>query len=78
MNTTYFDLRNPLNPKPQILIPNFQVADVWRSGFMLGIEILGSTTVVLYGFNLILDPLYEDFVEDIRLPGTPKVKARSF
>ena len=43
------------------------------SGAMLVVEILGASTVILYGLNLIRDPLYDDFEEDLRQPGTPKV-----
>lgn len=44
---------------------------------MLVVECLGASTVMLYGINLLWDPLYEKFVEDSRQPGTPKVSSSS-
>ena len=43
---------------------------------MLVVECLGASTVILYGLNLIWDPLYNDFEDDPKLPGVPKVDHR--
>ena len=34
---------------------------------------LGASTIILYGMNLLWDPLYDKFEDDQRQPGTPKV-----
>ena len=40
---------------------------------MLVVECLGASTVLLYGLNLIWDPLYNEFEDDPKMPGVPKV-----
>lgn len=42
---------------------------------MLVVECLGASTVILYGLNLLWDPLYTDFEDDPKMPGIPKVIA---
>ena len=39
---------------------------------MLVVEVLGASTIILYGLNLLWDPLYDKFEDDPRQPGTPK------
>jgi hypothetical protein len=41
--------------------------------FVLIVEIIGATTVMLYGVNLLWTPVIEKFEEDPMLPGRPKV-----
>jgi len=41
---------------------------------VLIVEIIGATTVMLYGVNLLFNPAIEKFEEDANLPGRPKVK----
>ena len=41
---------------------------------MLCIEMLGATTVILYGTNLLFNPVIEQPEEDADSPGKPKVK----
>lgn len=40
---------------------------------MLVVEGLGASTVILYGLNLLWDPLYSNFVDDPVMPGQPQV-----
>lgn len=41
--------------------------------FVLIVEIIGATTVMLYGVNLLFNPVIDKFEEDPNLPGHPKV-----
>ena len=41
---------------------------------MLAVEIIGATTVFLYGTNLLYDPVIEKPEEDPDHPGRPKVQ----
>lgn len=41
--------------------------------FVLIVEIIGASTVMLYGVNLLWNPVIEKFEEDPMLPGRPKV-----
>ena len=41
--------------------------------FVLVVEIVGATTVMLYGVNLLFNPVIEKFEEDPSAPGRPKV-----
>ena len=43
---------------------------------MLAVEIIGATTVFLYGTNLLYDPVIEKPEEDPENPGRPKVDPR--
>ena len=42
--------------------------------FVLIVEIIGASTVMLYGVNLLWNPVIEKFEEDPMLPGRPKVR----
>lgn len=42
--------------------------------FVLVVEIIGATTVMLYGVNLLFNPCIEKFEEDPNLPCRPKVR----
>lgn len=44
---------------------------------MLAVEIIGATTVFLYGTNLLYDPVVEKPQEDPDNPGRPKVLLRT-
>ncbi|KAK9826822.1 hypothetical protein WJX81_004238 [Elliptochloris bilobata] len=48
-------------------------AYVWWGAFVLGVEILGATSTVLYGVNIILTPVHEPLVDDPANPGLTKV-----
>eukprot|EP00884_Botryococcus_braunii_P018967 jgi/Botrbrau1/5754/Bobra.0134s0026.2 len=41
--------------------------------FVLIVEIMGATTTILYGVNILLHPVHEEMVEDPAHPGVPKV-----
>ena len=41
--------------------------------FVLGVEILGATSTVLYGLNIILTPVHEPLIDDPANPGLTKV-----
>ena len=43
--------------------------------FVLGVELLGATTTMLYGINIIMDPVHEPLREDPEHPGLTKVQA---
>ena len=40
---------------------------------LLVVECMGATTVVIYGINLLFNPVHEAFQDDERQPGTPRV-----
>lgn len=42
---------------------------------LLIIEVLGATTVVLFGINLLWEPLHEKYPPDPERQGVPKVRA---
>lgn len=44
---------------------------------LLVVECTGATTVVIYGINLLYNPVHEAFVDDPRQPGTPKARLTS-
>jgi endoglucanase len=46
---------------------------VWYGIYLLVVEILGASTVILYGTNLLWNPVIEEFPEDPESPGKPKV-----
>lgn len=41
--------------------------------FVLIVEVIGATTVMLYGVNLLFNPVKDAFEEDPNMPGYPKV-----
>jgi hypothetical protein len=41
---------------------------------ILIVEIIGATTVMLYGVNLLFNPVIDQFEEDTRFPGCPRVR----
>ena len=41
--------------------------------FVLFVEIMGATTTLLYGVNLLLTPIYDPIPEDPENPGLPSV-----
>lgn len=41
--------------------------------FVLGVEVLGATSTVLYGLNIILTPVHEPLIDDPANPGLTKV-----
>ena len=43
--------------------------------FVLFVEVMGATTTLLYGINLLLDPVYETIPDDPNNPGLPLVNA---
>jgi cellulose synthase/poly-beta-1,6-N-acetylglucosamine synthase-like glycosyltransferase len=47
---------------------------VWYGIYLLVVEILGASTVILYGTNLLWNPVIEKFPEDPDTPGKPKVR----
>ncbi|CAL8470908.1 g10450 [Coccomyxa elongata] len=49
---------------------------LWYGCVILGIEMLGATTVILYGLNLVLDPIVENYHlgEDPTNPGKPRTR----
>lgn len=46
----------------------------WYGIVLLCVECMGATTVVIYGVNLLYNPVHETFPDDERQPGCPKVK----
>ena len=44
---------------------------------MLGVEILGATSTVLYGLNIILTPVHEPLIDDPANPGLTKVSSET-
>ena len=40
--------------------------------FVLGVEVLGATSTVLYGLNIILTPVHEPLIDDPANPGLTK------
>ena len=44
--------------------------------YLLIVEILGASTVILYGTNLLWNPVIEKFPEDTDSPGKPKVRSQ--
>ncbi|KAK9823799.1 hypothetical protein WJX72_005584 [[Myrmecia] bisecta] len=46
---------------------------LWYGIYLLALEIVGSTTTIIYGINLLWNPVIEDFQEDPDSPGKPKV-----
>lgn len=42
--------------------------------FVLIVEIMGATTTILYGVNILLHPIHEDIPDDPAHPGLPKVR----
>lgn len=42
---------------------------------LLVVECMGATTVVVYGINLLFNPVHEQFVDDDRQPGSPRVNS---
>ena len=40
---------------------------------LLVVEIMGATTVLVYGLHLLYNPVMEDFTEDPNCPGKPMV-----
>ena len=47
----------------------------WYGIVLLCVECMGATTVVIYGINLLYNPVHESFLDDERQPGCPKVNA---
>lgn len=49
---------------------------LWYGCVILGIEMLGATTVILYGLNLVLDPVVANYHlgEDPTNPGNPRTR----
>ena len=47
----------------------------WYGIVLLCVECMGATTVVIYGINLLYNPVHESFPDDERQPGCPKVNA---
>jgi len=45
----------------------------WYGIVLLVVECIGATTVVIYGINLLFNPVHETFPDDERQPGCPKV-----
>lgn len=55
---------------------NFHILAPRRYGiFVLAVEILGASTVFLYGTNLLFDPVMEKPEEDENNPGRAKARA---
>ena len=46
---------------------------IWYGIYLLCVEILGFTTTIIYGLNLLWNPVIEQFPEDPSSPGRPKV-----
>jgi endoglucanase len=49
----------------------------WYGIVLLVVECMGATTVVIYGINLLFNPVHETFPDDDRQPGCPKVRLLS-
>lgn len=41
--------------------------------FVLIVEIMGATTTILYGVNILFHPVHEEIIPDPEHPGVPKV-----
>ena len=55
-------------------LPPYSLACAQGYGvFVLVVEVIGATTVMLYGVNLLFNPVKEAFEEDPNMPGYPKV-----
>ena len=48
---------------------------LWYGVITLVVECFGAVTVALYAINLLWDPVYNEFGEDIRKPGMPLVSS---
>ena len=46
---------------------------IWYGIYLLCVEVLGFTTTIIYGLNLLWNPVIEQFPEDPASPGRPKV-----
>ncbi len=46
---------------------------IWYGIYLLCVEVLGFTTTIIYGLNLLWNPVIEQFPEDPESPGRPKV-----
>ncbi len=52
---------------------------IWYGIYLLCVEVLGFTTTIIYGLNLLWNPVIEQFPEDPESPGKPKVsKSNNF
>ncbi|DBA65793.1 TPA: hypothetical protein ACH3X2_002830 [Trebouxia sp. C0005] len=47
---------------------------IWYGIYLLCVEVLGFTTTIIYGLNLLWNPVIEQFPEDPESPGKPKVR----
>ena len=47
---------------------------IWYGIYLLCVEILGFTTTIIYGLNLLWNPIIEQFPEDPASPGRPQVQ----
>ena len=50
---------------------------LWYGVITLVVECFGAVTVALYAINLLWDPVYDEFGEDIRKPGMPLVRVQT-
>ena len=48
---------------------------IWYGIYLLCVEVLGFTTTIIYGLNLLWNPVIEQFPEDPQSPGRPQVGA---
>lgn len=46
---------------------------IWYGIYLLCVEVLGFTTTIIYGLNLLWNPVIEQFPEDPSSPGRPQV-----
>lgn len=46
---------------------------IWYGIYLLCVEVLGFTTTIIYGLNLLWNPVIEQFPEDPQSPGRPQV-----
>ena len=46
---------------------------IWYGIYLLCVEVLGFTTTIIYGLNLLWNPVIEQFPEDPNSPGRPQV-----
>lgn len=46
---------------------------IWYGIYLLCVEVLGFTTTIIYGLNLLWNPVIEQFPEDPTSPGRPQV-----
>ena len=49
---------------------------IWYGIYLLCVEVLGFTTTIIYGLNLLWNPVIEQFPEDPDSPGKPKVRSK--